>query len=357
MAHAVFEFDDLVVARGSRGFTRLPVAGLLTGTELSLPVHVLHGAEPGPVLGITSAIHGAEYLPARIVREALMQVDPKRLRGTIVAIPICNPLSFARRTRINPDEDDIDFANLNRVFPGRRANALFGGGQPHPTDRTLTEAIAAVLTDSFLSRIDHIIDFHAHFWHSGLIKTIQQGDQTGRQRELTEGMCRAFGLGLIHEHDATEKSLTGQAAKMGISTCVPEIGGGSLSLPAEKQCVTVGVRGIFNVMVYLGMLEGSITVPKRQLLFHNAPHVRPTTAGYLVTRFDPEKLFLGDEFGVRVEKDEVLGTLFDPYTFEDLETLRSPVDGFLYITRRSGPVEAGSHAYAVADGESARWIE
>jgi len=85
--------------------------------------------------------------------------------------------------------------------------------------------------------------------------------------------------------------------------------------------------------------------------------VRPTTAGYLVSCFDPDQLFLGEEMGVPVKKGEVLGQLFDPYTFESLETLSSPVDGILYITRRSGPVEAGSHAYAVADFDMSRWID
>ena len=121
--------------------------------------------------------------------------------------------------------------------------------------------------------------------------------------------------------------------------------------------MALGIRGIFNVIKFLGMMPGEMEVPARQLLFEIAPHVRPTTAGYLVSRFDPDQLFMGEETGIPVKKDEVLGTLFDPYTFEDLETLYSPVDGILYITRRSGPVEAGSHTYAVADFQMSRWID
>jgi predicted deacylase len=352
-----FEFANVIVAPGERAFTRLPVTKLLNGSTLDLPVHIIHGAEPGPVLGITSSIHGAEYLPIRMVRGAVQHLAPSVLKGTVIAIPICNPLSFARGTRISPDEDDVDFANLNRVFPGRREEALFGIGQPHSSDRTLTEAIAAVITDRFLTRIDHVIDFHSHFQNAGLIKTIQQKGQSGRQAEITQGMCRALGLGLIHEHAATPKSLTGQAADMGISVCVAEIGGGALSAAAEERCIAIGVRGILNVMKFLDMIPGRIELPGRQLLFEIAPHVRPTTAGYLVSHFDPDQLFLGDEPGTPVQEGEVLGTLFDPHTFDDLETLHSPVDGILYITRRSGPLEAGSHAYAVADFQMSHWMD
>jgi predicted deacylase len=350
-----FELAELRVAPGERAFTRLPVTRLLSGTTLIIPVHVIHGAEPGPVLGITSGVHGAEYLPIRVVKEALERLNPSELRGTVVAVPICNPLSFARGTRISPDEDDVDFANLNRVFPGHRDKAIFGIGQPHSSDRTLTEAIAAVITDEILTKIDHLIDFHSSRYQ-GIIKVIQQKGQEGRQAEFTQGMCRALGLGLIHEHATVPKSITGQAAQMGVSTCVPEIGGGRVSAPAEERCVAIGIRGILNVMNFLDMIPGEIEVPARQLVFEIAPHVRPTTAGYLVSHFDPDQLFIGEETGIHAKKGEVLGTLFDPYTFEDLETLRSPVDGILYITRRSGPVEAGSHAYAVADFQTSRWI-
>ena len=66
---------------------------------------------------------------------------------------------------------------------------------------------------------------------------------------------------------------------------------------------------------------------------------------------------LGRESGVPVEEGDLLGTLFDPYTFEETETLRAPIDGILYIARRSGPVRAGGHAYSVADYAVSHWID
>lgn len=356
MKQTVYEFSGVKVRAGERAFTRLNVTGLLNGATLSLPVHLIHGAAPGPVLGITAAVHGAEYMPIRMVKGALEGLDPSTLKGTVIAVPICNPLSFARGTRITPDEDDVDFANLNRVFPGRRKQPAFGSGESHPTDRSLTEILASIIADKILTRLDHLIDFHAHFHHAALIKAIQKAGDEGRAAELVQGMCRALGLGLIHEHAAHANTMTGYAALLGVSACVPEIGGGGLSQKAEERAVALGVRGILNVMRYLGMVPGEVEVPARQLIFEVAPHVRPTTAGYLVSRFDPDALFLGDEPGVAVKKGQVLGTLFDPYTFQELETLCAPVEGILYLTRRSGPIEAGGHAYAVADFQGARWV-
>ncbi len=351
-----FEMAGIQVAPGERSFTELSVARLLTGGMLTLPVHMINGAEAGPVLGITSAVHGAEYLPIRMVKEALEQVDPPALRGAIVAVPVCNPLSFAKGTRITPDEDDIDFSNLNRVFPGRRSKALFGVGEPPSSDRSLTERMASVLHDEFLAHIDHLIDFHCHAQELGLIKCIQHKDQEGKQGEISAGMSRALGLGLIHEHAANPATITGCAAEKGISTCVPEIGGGRLSAPAEERAVALGVRAILNVLKYLGMIDGEIQVPERQLVFEIAPHVRPATSGYLVSRFDPDQLFTGPEAGVPVSEGQVLGTVFSPYAFKELETLHATADGILYIARRSGPISAGGHAYSVADFQLSHWI-
>ena len=88
MTQSSFEIADLVARPGERGFTRVHVTSLLSGGTLALLLHVVNGMEEGPVLGITSAIHGAEYHPIRMIKGALESVDTRSLRGTIVAVPV-----------------------------------------------------------------------------------------------------------------------------------------------------------------------------------------------------------------------------------------------------------------------------
>ena len=97
----------------------LPVTTLASGFELRLPVHVITGAQPGPTLGITAGIHGDEYLPIEAIRRVVEQLDPAQLSGTVLAIPVVNPLAIEAQTRHTP----IDMQNLNRVFPGARPAA------------------------------------------------------------------------------------------------------------------------------------------------------------------------------------------------------------------------------------------
>jgi predicted deacylase len=80
-----------------------------------LPVAITHGAEPGPVLAVTAGIHGGEYVPMVAVRQFIRDLDPARMRGTVVACLQSSPVAFEQRSAfVNP----LDGQNLNRSFPG-----------------------------------------------------------------------------------------------------------------------------------------------------------------------------------------------------------------------------------------------
>ncbi|MDR7543082.1 MAG: succinylglutamate desuccinylase/aspartoacylase family protein [Armatimonadota bacterium] len=351
MSH--LEIAGLRVGPGTRAFTTIPVTRTLLGAELALPLHIVCGREAGPVLGLTAGIHGVEHLGVWIVRDALKALHPEALRGVVVAVPVANPLSFVRASRVTP-EDDIDFGNLNRVFPGRRATPVFGGGAAHPSDRTVTEMLASTLTEQVLPHLTHLLDFHTHFNGVGLAKVIIGRELPERVRDSAWRMAKAFGMPLIQEETMRATTCTGQAAAMGVPAIAPEVGGDQLPTQVARRCVTMNVRGILGVMAALGMLPQEAKPPVRYFIFRHVPHVRPRTAGYLIPVHDPVDLFAEGRFGVEVKAGEPLGHLFDPYTLEDVEELSAPTDGILYMSRRAGPIEAGGHAFAVASYEESR---
>ncbi len=352
-----FEIGGLQVKRGERGFTRLPVTSLLVGAQLGLPLHVLHGAKEGPVLGLLSGVHGPEHFVIRIVREVVTHINPRDLAGTIVALPVANPVAFARAKRSTPEED-IDFGDMNRIFPGTRAKAVFGGGESQYSDRSLTEWTAATISEGFLPRLEYLIDFHCHFAGCSLIESIVKVGGSEKQNKDSYEINRLFNLGHIHESsDAPPITATGYASKLGVTTAAMEIGGEGLSGTAQKKALKIGVEGILNALKYLKMIPGDPTRPGKQLYGKWQPHVRPSNSGYLVTEYCPDDLFARSPLGVPVHQGDLLGTVFDPYTYEELERLVAPADGILYMCRMSGPIEVGGHAYAVTGYEGARWID
>lgn len=353
----VFEIGGIKVKRGERGFTRLRVTSLLVGAELGIPVHVIHGAKPGPVLGLISSIHGMEHFAIRIVREVVLKTDPQQLAGTVLAIPVANPAAFARAKRNTPEED-IAFANLNRIFPGVRTKPAFWQGELPASDRTLTEWMAATLCQSFFPRLQCLLDYHCHWNTGGLMMLLQNLDDGTEVNRISHDLARYYNAGMINENAGSPPSTaSGYANSLNIATVVVEIGAGALPERVQEKSLKMGADGAFNIMRRLKMLPGEPVEPKRQFSAHVRPHVRPSKAGYLVSNCEPEDLFRDDQLGIPVKQGDVLAEVFDPYTLEVVERLVSPVDGIVYMARGSGPVEAGYHGFSIADSSQAKWIE
>lgn len=351
-----FTFNDLDVKPGERAYTSLTVARMLSGGDLQIPVHVVNGERRGPTLGLFACIHGSEYYQNRVIRRLVADMDPSELRGTILSVPVANPLAFANMSREtpNPPEETVDFANMNRVFPGKRSTPLFGSMVS--TDVSLTMRMAASLSDHVIPRCTHILDYHGQMRGMALKKMLFNLDPESKE------MARAFGLGILHDPPGSISRpggfmpMTDYAGTLGAKCIVPEVGGGMHGEAFEADCERLAVKGTVNVMRHLGMLDGEPDLPEKQFYFRNAPHVRSTAGGYLVTEMSPRDVGIGRE-PREVKKGEDLGTVYSPYTFEELERIRAPCDGLVYACRVSGLVEPQSEVLAVADYEGSKWIK
>jgi predicted deacylase len=141
---APFVLGGLSTAPGSVQHVDLPIsAGVDAATYV--PVTVFHGARPGPVLAITSGVHGYEFPPILAAQALLERIDPAQLSGTVILVRIGNVNGFEART---PYVNPVDRKNLNRAFPGR------SGG-------TQTERIAWAITTEVIRRCDAHIELHS----------------------------------------------------------------------------------------------------------------------------------------------------------------------------------------------------
>ena len=118
-ARAPFAFGGVEIPAGRRHELSLPISQLVTGADVTLPVHVLHGREDGPTVWVSAAIHGDEVAGVEIVRRVLERLQPTHLRGTLLAVPIVNVLGVMAGDRYLPDRRD-----LNRSFPGSARGSL-----------------------------------------------------------------------------------------------------------------------------------------------------------------------------------------------------------------------------------------
>src|SRR5213594_4724170 len=124
------------------GFIVVP-AGIDSGTRI--PLTIVRGKDPGPTLALIAGTHGDEVAPIIALQRVRRELDPARLRGTVLLVHVANLPSFLRRTVYY---SPIDGKNLNRVYPGKR-------------DGTVSERIAYAITHEIIERADYLVDIHA----------------------------------------------------------------------------------------------------------------------------------------------------------------------------------------------------
>ena len=238
-----FRVGTAVAARGQvgRGAIEVPAG---SDAALSIPVAVVNGARPGPVLAIVSGAHGTEYASIIAVERLIQQLDAKTLSGTVILVPLVNVPSFEQKiAHVNP----VDGKSMNRYYPGN------AGG-------TQTERASLAMTREVVDRSDHLIDLHGGDLDEDL-RPYSYWVQTGKHNQdaMSRRMVLAFGLPTIiisadrPTDPAASKYLDATAATRNKPSITVEAGRAGT---VDSGDVGALVDGTLSVMRLLEMLGG-----------------------------------------------------------------------------------------------------
>jgi hypothetical protein len=123
------------------------VAEYPDGTPIGLRVRVTVGRGEGPRVSILGAQHGDEYGGMEIANRVMSGLDAGSLSGSVIAVPVSNPLAFNTAGRETPPEIGYENLNMNRVWPGDPKGLLM-------------ERIAAALWGEVILGSDLVLDLH-----------------------------------------------------------------------------------------------------------------------------------------------------------------------------------------------------
>ena len=283
------------------------------GVKVALPVLTVKGSKSGKMAVIMACQHGRELNGIAAIERVFRQLNPRKLKGTVVFLPVMNPIGARIHAQDYPLEQTryrkiniVTKMNMNRVWFDARQSS----------NHTYSREVTKVVWDAYLKHADVCLDLHG--W-SGLTLSLAMADKKHR------ALLHAFGCPWCHvimdgcnrdsgmNHDLM--------AAHGIATIVCELVPQNI---INNESVRIGERGILNIMKFTGMLDGDLDLPEYQYEFmglRGEMSVKTPAEGLVVTDFSKGQMVRKGQTVVRVLSLETLATAWE---------FRAPHDALIF---------------------------
>lgn len=309
---APFELLGETVMPGTSQRLAWSATELFEGVPVSTPVLVINGAEPGPTLCLTAAVHGDELNGIEMVRRVMHDMEADKVSGAIIGVPIVNVQGFHSGSRDLPDRRD-----LNRYFPGN-------------PNGSAAARIAHSFFVNVVAHCDALIDLHTGSNERANLPQIRADLREPDVVTLTQG----FGSMVILHSTPEIGTLRHAATLAGIPAVTLEAGGPS---QLELNEVRQGVKGIESLIASLGMTRKVGLWGDPEPVYYRSSWVRADNGGILLADVG---------LGSTVRKGDLLGTITDPMNNSQV-VVRSPYSGRIIGMARNQIVMPGFAAFHI----------
>lgn len=286
----------------------------LYNVPAKLPIHIIRGKKSGPKVFVSAAIHGDELNGIEIIRRIRKLDVLKKLKGTLILVPIVNVYGIITLSRYLPDRRD-----LNRSFPGT-------------TRGSLASRLAKIFFDEIVSKCDLGIDLHTASIHKSNLPQIR----TNINNEFTYNLAKCFEAPVILHSELRDGSLRAYAQEKGVPILLYEAGE---ALRFDEGCIRIGVKGIVNILREMKMIPSSKRKNKKlPIITKSSQWIRASDSGILRTI-----KALGDT----VKKDEVIAYIDEPLGDESVE-IKSLFDGVIIGKSEIPLIQEGDAVFHIA---------
>ena len=305
---------------GEHAFGFLQVARSRSGLSPDIPVHLFAGGEPGPTLLVQGAIHGSEIIGSMAILNFIKKLDPKTLRGNIIAVPVVNRMGFELSDR----GSKIDGKDISRLFPGNPKGSV-------------SDQVAHVYFEEVIRQANVMIDFHAGaqvayeryvlFTAEADPENLTDIEKKRRKLIVAFGLDQAafFPPGTFGANKSKE-AIEGA----GVVQFTLEFGGGTGWFKNGDDNVRDAERGIWNTLKAMRMIDGPFEA--------DGPLCTVYNAGVVLWKPPVDGLFIRKKrFAEFVKAGEIYGTLVDPYTGEELGAIPNTRDAIVIPSGEEWP--------------------
>jgi predicted deacylase len=308
-----FTIFGIEIKKGTGAILEFEVAKLHTRNSLRIPVIVERAATDGPVLLLMGGVHGNESNGVAIVRDIIRKKYNKPKIGTVICIPVFNVFGYLNQSREFPDGRD-----LNRMFPGSASGSL-------------ASQFAYKFTKEIAPLVDYVLDFHT----GGAGRENYPNVRCDLKQEKNMNLAKIFGAPFIVHSNYIPKSIRATINKMGKSILLFE---GGKSLDLDQSVIKVGVDGALNVMKYLNMHDGEITIETDPVIIEKSKWMRASYSGIFESHI---------KNGSLIKHKTIMGRISDPYgEFE--KKVFAPFDCFVFGMNTAPNVNKGDALFHIS---------
>lgn len=221
------------------------------GTEYSIPVTIINGAEDGKIMLITAGIHGCEYPGVLAVSELAKEIDPNEVCGAILLIHEINMSSFLARIPyiVLADEEK---KNLNRLFPSDGSD-------------TLADKICKFLSEEFVKKADFHVDLHSGDMVESLEAcTLVANIADAEKKSLITEAAKRTGFKWRMNSGGRREFYNSSAINYGVPALLFERGGEG---KWTREEVDEDKADLCSIMQFLEILPGEAKVNEDQVFF------------------------------------------------------------------------------------------
>ena len=203
------------------------------GVPWRVPLIIIRGKGKGPTVGLTAALHGDELNGISTIFKLIREIDPSKLNGTLVLVPISNVPGYLMNQRYFSDNVD-----LNRIMPGK------------PNGVT-SDLYAQYFVTKIVSKFDYLLDLHTAS-HGRVNSLYLRADI---DNEKTRTLAYLQNPQIIVKKFDEQGTLRSWANDNGIPAITIEIGNPNAF---QHTLIDETLEGVINTLVYLKMLDGEV---------------------------------------------------------------------------------------------------
>ncbi len=323
----VIEIGTARANPGTSAEGEIIVDKLAGGRQITIPVTIINGLNDGPCFWINGGIHGDE--PEGILTCSLLKktIDPKKLSGCIVLVPVINVPAMEAAERGNP-LDTFSY-DMNRIYPGKENGYL-------------SERIAYIHKEWMIKFADMEISIHSGGSHSYLAEAMFAATDDKTQ-ELARAMGEDWKVCLYS--NVTSKSPMAVMSENGKPALTVELGGRSSTAPgAFLKVGQTLLKACINILVHYEMIKGTAHYPAIRYKGYQQAMLAPKSGVFL-----PNKDI---KFLSMMKKNDPIASIIDYYGNE-LCKLTAPEDGMIFGLRALPNVTVGEWCcfFAIIEGE------